>query len=47
MADVGLDLAVRETALDYDIFPNGCPYAIEQILDAASLPSSEQKQLLS
>ncbi|MFQ4135179.1 DUF29 domain-containing protein [Nodosilinea sp. PGN35] len=28
----GLDLAVRETGLDYEAFPNGCPYSLTQAL---------------
>jgi hypothetical protein len=34
----GLDLAVRETNLDYDTFPSECPYFIEQALDDQFLP---------
>lgn len=29
----GLDLAVGETLLDYETFPQGCPYSQEQILN--------------
>jgi Domain of unknown function DUF29 len=36
--EAGLDLAVRETYLSYEIFPSICPYNIEQILDAKFLP---------
>lgn len=32
--------AEKETGIDYDTFPNACPYAIEQILDAGFLPDS-------
>lgn len=28
----GLDLAVRETGLDYEAFPQGCPYSLTQAL---------------
>ncbi|NES95434.1 MAG: DUF29 domain-containing protein [Desertifilum sp. SIO1I2] len=33
-----LDLAVRETPLNYEDFPQTCPYAIAQILDSAFFP---------
>ena len=36
--EAGLDLAVRETNLSYEIFPSICPFSIEQILDAMFLP---------
>jgi hypothetical protein len=36
--EAGLDLAVRETNLSYEIFPSICPFRIEQILDAMFLP---------
>jgi hypothetical protein len=39
----GIDLAVRETTLDFDRFPNLCPYTAEQILEADFLPGSEQE----
>jgi Domain of unknown function DUF29 len=32
------DLAVQETAMDYDTFPAECPYTIEQILEETFLP---------
>jgi hypothetical protein len=41
--ELGLDLAVRETDLDYDTFPNHCPYTLEQILDAAFFPGADQQ----
>lgn len=34
----GVDLAVRETGMDYDSFPSECPYTIEQILEETYLP---------
>jgi Domain of unknown function DUF29 len=34
----GLDLAVRETSLTDEDFPDQCPYAIEQVLDATFFP---------
>lgn len=34
----GIDLAVRETGMDYDTFPAECPYTIEQILEKTFLP---------
>jgi len=34
----GVDLAVRETGMDYDTFPADCPYTIEQILEDTFLP---------
>lgn len=36
--EAGLDLAVRETNLSYEIFPAICPFSIEQLLDATFLP---------
>ncbi|MCG9891244.1 MAG: DUF29 domain-containing protein [Thermosynechococcaceae cyanobacterium MS004] len=33
-----LDLAVRETPLNYKDFPEICPYSLEQILDTAFFP---------
>jgi hypothetical protein len=35
----GIDLAVRETGMDYITFPTECPYTLEQILDDAFLPN--------
>ena len=37
----GLDLAVRETSLDYQDFPAECHYSLEQVLDANFLPGSD------
>jgi len=34
----GLDLAVRETGLDYTCFPDVCPYTLEQSLMADFFP---------
>ncbi|MCL1463317.1 DUF29 domain-containing protein [Argonema galeatum] len=34
----GLDLAVRETSLNYKDFPAECPYNLEQVLDSEFLP---------
>lgn len=34
-----LDLAVRETGLSYETFPEDCPYAFEQAIDAEFLPN--------
>lgn len=34
----GVDLAVRETGIDYDAFPAECPYTVEQILEETFLP---------
>jgi hypothetical protein len=31
--ETGLNLAVSETSLDYDAFPQECPYSLEQILN--------------
>lgn len=36
---LGQDLAVRETGLDYSTFPSACPYTPEQALDPAFLPA--------
>ncbi len=36
----GLDLAVRETDLDYSEFPSECLYSQEQVLDDLFLPNS-------
>lgn len=35
----GVDLAVRETGIDYDVFPAECPYSVEQILEETFLPN--------
>lgn len=34
----GIDLAVQETDLPYQTFPDACPYSLEQILAAEFLP---------
>lgn len=34
----GVDLAVRETEMDYSTFPADCPYILEQILETTFLP---------
>ncbi len=34
----GVDLAVQETSLSYEIFPTKCPYELEQILDFKFFP---------
>ncbi|MFB2898636.1 DUF29 domain-containing protein [Aerosakkonemataceae cyanobacterium BLCC-F50] len=34
----GLDLAVRETSLDYENFPEECSYLLEQVLDNNFFP---------
>ncbi len=34
----GLDLAVRETGLSYDAFPEDCPYSFTQVLAPDFLP---------
>ncbi|PSR18930.1 DUF29 domain-containing protein [filamentous cyanobacterium CCP3] len=36
---LGQDLAVQETGLDYDTFPAECPYTLTQILGETFLPS--------
>lgn len=36
---LGQDLAVRETGLNYSTFPNECPYTLEQALDDTFLPN--------
>lgn len=35
---IGRHVAVRETGLPESVFPEGCPYTIEQILDPDFLP---------
>ncbi len=37
----GIDLAVRETNLPYKTFPETCPYALRQVMDAQFLPEQE------
>lgn len=37
----GVDLAVRETNLPYESFPETCPYALKQVMDAKFLPDWE------
>lgn len=39
----GLNLAVRETALNYNAFPSDCPYSSEQVLDAEFFPGEAQE----
>ena len=36
--ELGLALAIRETKLDEQIFPEVCPYTLEQTLDSQFLP---------
>lgn len=36
---LGQDLAVQETGLDYSTFPTNCPYTLTQILDPAFFPN--------
>lgn len=38
---LGLNIAVRETGLPYEIFPSECPYPLEAVLSEAFLPDSE------
>jgi Domain of unknown function DUF29 len=40
--ELGLALAIRETSLDEQIFPENCPYTLEQALDSKFLPSSQK-----
>jgi hypothetical protein len=37
---LGLNLAVRETDLPYEMSPSDCPYSLEATLDDAFLPDS-------
>lgn len=37
--EAGVDLAVRETGMDYGTFPPECSYTLEQTLDAHFLPN--------
>ncbi|MCL1473629.1 DUF29 domain-containing protein [Argonema antarcticum] len=37
----GLDLAVRETSLNYEYFPAECPYSLEQVLDSEFFPGEK------
>ena len=34
----GLDLAVRETGISYEVFPGSCTYTIEQLFDSEFFP---------
>ena len=36
---LGQDLAVQDTNLDYSTFPVDCPYTLAQILDEAFFPN--------
>ncbi|MBW4485876.1 MAG: DUF29 domain-containing protein [Tildeniella torsiva UHER 1998/13D] len=36
---LGQDLAVQDTGLDYSTFPTDCPYTLAQILDQAFFPN--------
>lgn len=37
----GVDLAVRETDLPYEMFPPTCTYTLEQVLNAEFLPGTD------
>ncbi|MFB2919460.1 DUF29 domain-containing protein [Aerosakkonema funiforme] len=37
----GVDLAVRETSLDYEDFPVQCSYSLEQVLDSQFFPGAQ------
>ena len=37
----GVDLAVRETSLNYNDFPEQCLYSLEQVLDSSFFPSQK------
>ncbi|MBD3561077.1 DUF29 domain-containing protein [Planktothrix sp. FACHB-1355] len=37
----GVDLAVRETPLDYEDFPAECPYSLAQVLDSQFFPGEQ------
>jgi hypothetical protein len=37
----GVDLAVRETSLDYKDFPQECLYSLEQVLDFSFFPGKK------
>lgn len=39
----GLNLAVRETSLNYKAFPSDCPYSSEQVLNAEFFPGEVQE----
>jgi hypothetical protein len=39
--ELGVALAIRETQLSTAIFPEICPYAIDQVLDISFLPEPE------
>ncbi|NET62753.1 MAG: DUF29 domain-containing protein [Symploca sp. SIO2E6] len=38
----GLDLAVRETGIAYEVFPGNCAYTIEQLFDPEFFPGEEE-----
>jgi hypothetical protein len=37
----GVDLAVRETSLNYNDFPQECFYSLEQVLDSSFFPGQK------
>lgn len=41
----GLDLAVQETSLNYQVFPSECPYELEKALDFKFFPGEESDLL--
>lgn len=40
----GIDLAVRETDLPYEMFPSTCTYMLEQVLNAEFLPGTDSQR---
>jgi Domain of unknown function DUF29 len=40
--ELGLALAIRETRLGEQVFPEICPYILEQIMNSEFLPESNQ-----
>ncbi|NER22353.1 MAG: DUF29 domain-containing protein [Symploca sp. SIO1B1] len=38
----GLDLAVRETGIAYEVFPGNCNYTMEQLFDHEFFPEEEE-----
>ena len=37
----GLNLAVSETSLSYKVFPQECPYSLDQVLDSGFFPGEQ------
>lgn len=44
--DIGISVAVRDTGMKESVFPDVCPYTLQQVLDKSFYPESEMNQLV-